>query len=501
MKIPKRFSKVVAICLLITVLFVGCWALPRAEAGPEIFLLPDFLIPAIVTLLVSAGAIFYSQDQAVQAANEWWSTASVGDKANISTQFVTHASVIALAGIITYAQTLVKGWTTAQTNKTVDNYIGGAVVSTLAVTGIAGNTVYSTKQNLPTLAETLWEVDMVFDPSVSSLHSIMLDTSDNHWITLAALQIYTDGSSMITGLYGHSARLAASLGNADMQVAFDGTDITISTSAGGLAFSVSSVGGGIALSTGYLASHDAKVFTAIGGVGSSTAKYLELKAQVFDPATMKFDQTYRDVNGQVGTKETGVLAPDGYAGTDASTMPYTPAAAPAGSATDTGTVTGWLSNLWEQTKALTDSLSTTISGAITDAITGVRTAVGDIATTVTGAISVALTDVVTGVKAITDTTTPANFEPLKVAWNTFTNKFPFSLPWDILHSFSSLSMANSFNPVINIGVADTTLLRGFNFNIDLTKFVGLLTIVRVIELLLFDIGLVMVTRRILGGDV
>lgn len=92
-----------------------------------------------------------------------------------------------------------------------------------------------------------------------------------------------------------------------------------------------------------------------------------------------------------------------------------------------------------------------------------------------------------------------DFGPLKVAGTMFTNKFPFSLPWDLWRSFSSLAVAPQA-PDFNIVVPDTKYMKGMRFNANLDIFSGLLQVVRAIELVLFDIGLVLITGKLLGGD-
>lgn len=104
--------------------------------------------------------------------------------------------------------------------------------------------------------------------------------------------------------------------------------------------------------------------------------------------------------------------------------------------------------------------------------------------------------------------TSINWEPLKVPLNAFTRKFPFSLPWDLLRSFQGIAeKASTFNPKWEIDVSDKLLGRSatgnnaFSFTIDLKMFKDFVRIVRSIELFLFDVGLIFLTRKLMGGDV
>lgn len=116
----------------------------------------------------------------------------------------------------------------------------------------------------------------------------------------------------------------------------------------------------------------------------------------------------------------------------------------------------------------------------------------------------AVTDILTDTKLNPDSgqreKTELNWEPLKRVGSDFTWKFPFSLPWDILRGFQSLNdSAGGFTPKFTIDLSGTMLKR--NIVIDLTMWSGIAEKVRVVELFLFDLGLVLITRRLMGGDV
>lgn len=109
-----------------------------------------------------------------------------------------------------------------------------------------------------------------------------------------------------------------------------------------------------------------------------------------------------------------------------------------------------------------------------------------------------IADITTAIGNFFDFSTPINWEPLKISGALFTNKFPFSLPWDLLHSFQVWQVPEE-EVIFNISVPDTQYLKGMAFNINFDWFKGFIPIVKTIELLLFDVALIMTTRRLLGG--
>jgi hypothetical protein len=98
-----------------------------------------------------------------------------------------------------------------------------------------------------------------------------------------------------------------------------------------------------------------------------------------------------------------------------------------------------------------------------------------------------------------DPTVPINFEPLKMAGVAFTRTFPFSLPWDLLNGFNSISGA-SWDGIIPVSFS---VPNGGSavFDIDLSMFAPLLWPCKTALLLCFDLGLILITRKILGGAV
>jgi len=99
-----------------------------------------------------------------------------------------------------------------------------------------------------------------------------------------------------------------------------------------------------------------------------------------------------------------------------------------------------------------------------------------------------------------DLTIPVNMDPLKLSGEIFTTRFPFSLPWDLMRSFQ-LFNDNTFNPVLNVDIPAGPILPNLNFNIDLSVWSSIVGYVKALELLIFDITLVLVTRKLLGGGV
>lgn len=95
-----------------------------------------------------------------------------------------------------------------------------------------------------------------------------------------------------------------------------------------------------------------------------------------------------------------------------------------------------------------------------------------------------------------------NMEPLKVSTELFTTRFPFSLPWDFLRAFESMETDGSWEPKFNFSMpAGLPVGNSFDMEIDLTMWNEVADVARKFELLCFDIGLIILTRRLLGGGV
>lgn len=128
------------------------------------------------------------------------------------------------------------------------------------------------------------------------------------------------------------------------------------------------------------------------------------------------------------------------------------------------------------------------------------------------AIPQALSDFGSTVKTVSDvipasqtvpTDPPAdskiNWEPLKVTGTLFTTKFPFSLPWDILRTFQALLIDDPKMPKWDIKWHDQILHKDFGFTIDLTSYDRIFKIARNFILVALNVGLIMATRKLVGG--
>ncbi|MDR3289441.1 MAG: hypothetical protein LBT22_08445 [Peptococcaceae bacterium] len=90
-----------------------------------------------------------------------------------------------------------------------------------------------------------------------------------------------------------------------------------------------------------------------------------------------------------------------------------------------------------------------------------------------------------------------NWEPIRHSLNLFTNKFPFSLPWDLQRMLSNFNQSNTV-PHFDINI-DAGIFK-WNQSIDLSIFSPLIGTVRAFLLIAFNLGLVIGTRKWLGGD-
>ncbi len=156
--------------------------------------------------------------------------------------------------------------------------------------------------------------------------------------------------------------------------------------------------------------------------------------------------------------------------------------------TITGGITGILKDIWNWLKGFWDAFKNAITSVLKPVIDAIGSVVSGIA------------EIPVAIARFFDLNQPINFEPLKVTGVLFTKAFPFSLPWDLLHSFTSLS-ADVGNPDFSIKVPATPFWNAYTIPIDLSRFGDLLKFVKAIELIAFDIGLILLTRKLLGGSV
>lgn len=143
------------------------------------------------------------------------------------------------------------------------------------------------------------------------------------------------------------------------------------------------------------------------------------------------------------------------------------------------------------TKTTTKTTTTTTTKTITDNQTG------DIISTETS------TETKTGDKTTEDVEKDMDkidWEPLRRGLGEATNKFPFSLPWDLYRSIKQLE-SSEWDGIFEIDIDSKLPPGGIHFDIDLRMFEELVQIAKKVELFLFDISLILITRKLMGGDV
>jgi hypothetical protein len=133
----------------------------------------------------------------------------------------------------------------------------------------------------------------------------------------------------------------------------------------------------------------------------------------------------------------------------------------------------------------------TATGAVAGSVEGVQDSVDSLTDSV-DSINDKLED-------STSTDGDINWGPLKVTGVLFTTKFPFSLPWDILKTFQALLIDSPDRPSWNIRWHDSVLNRDFGFIIDISKYDAYFKVAKVFVLISLNVGLIMITRRLLGG--
>lgn len=116
------------------------------------------------------------------------------------------------------------------------------------------------------------------------------------------------------------------------------------------------------------------------------------------------------------------------------------------------------------------------------------------------------TAVITLSKTVSDFIVPpapvsVNLEPLKLTGVALTNVFPFSLPWDLARSMNPFYTTSSFVPILSLGPFNMPGVGACTWAINLSNWSPAVALVRAMELLFFDIGLVLLTRKLMGGAV
>lgn len=173
--------------------------------------------------------------------------------------------------------------------------------------------------------------------------------------------------------------------------------------------------------------------------------------------------------------------------------------------TTAGDYTGTNSTVDSQNPSITTDkgVDVTIPTAKTGSIP-TSTVVGQDASTVStaiGSISGTIANTATATATTPDWYAPKSKE---IDWGPLTNikifdKFPFCLPWDLVHSIGMLA-ADPETPKWEISlpsVGDGRMFGGFNFDVDLKQFDGLATVSRVFMTIIFFIALIFVTQKLI----
>jgi len=140
---------------------------------------------------------------------------------------------------------------------------------------------------------------------------------------------------------------------------------------------------------------------------------------------------------------------------------------------------------------ITDGIITDLSIPVTPPVVLPEGLLGTISAIYQGILAIP-----TSIARFFDLTIPLNFTPLQIAGTTFTTRFPFSIPWDIARAFDVTSNAGMQAPYFNVNI-NTGLLGRIQFRIDFTAFQHLIAIQRDFLMILFVIGLAVLTPKII----
>lgn len=161
-----------------------------------------------------------------------------------------------------------------------------------------------------------------------------------------------------------------------------------------------------------------------------------------------------------------------------------------------GAVTGsaawaWLTSILSNIIAAIQALAGAITAPISAALSGISSLIGTIA----GAVATAFMNVLVG------DISKVNWQGLKMAGNTFTTQFPFSLPWDIARGldavFGGFSETNKA-PVWQWKIP--AFNRVYSFDLTFPDFLNSWSpFIKGVLLITFDVGLIYSIRRLLGG--
>lgn len=138
----------------------------------------------------------------------------------------------------------------------------------------------------------------------------------------------------------------------------------------------------------------------------------------------------------------------------------------------------------------------TTTTTITDPDTGQQTSV----TTFTDIIN----DLITDTRIDPDTgqrvKNELDLSPLLINGSLLTNKFPFSLPWDVLRALESFSTGSYEAPEFEFSFP-VPYIGDVSYRFDLKIWDPIAAVVRPLSVFLFSLSLVFATRRLMGGDV
>lgn len=144
----------------------------------------------------------------------------------------------------------------------------------------------------------------------------------------------------------------------------------------------------------------------------------------------------------------------------------------------------------DETKTYT--VPSALANTSEDSLVGVKTS------TATSTDTTTLSDIKTSIEKFFDLSTPIDTSPLNIDGTKLKRVFPFSLPWDLYDSIQCLNVTAQ-DPDFSADLTQSNL--HVKIPVDLSQFTTCFTIIRAFELLFFDIGLIMITRKIMGGDV
>lgn len=110
------------------------------------------------------------------------------------------------------------------------------------------------------------------------------------------------------------------------------------------------------------------------------------------------------------------------------------------------------------------------------------------------------TGLLSSIASALDMTQPLNLQPLTIDGTLLTNKFPFSLPWDLQRAVTALNVTPSF-PALSLSFPNPLSPdHPIPFTVDVSQFTAvLIPIVRGAFLILFSLGLLFATRKLQGG--